>query len=822
MVKINLRKDEIILCVLDYLKQSGLIATMRALEHETGITTTNYGTDLTFLRGLILDAQFDDAESFVVPLANVDNFDADRVLFEIRRQRFLELVDGNEGEAAQHVLSTSLKQLESKCSRAEWHKLCYCLTLQSLADHPDYTNWTPYRGRMDCFESLRREFDRALSNQWTEQKEKIQKLNPNHLVTLLQQSALYQASSYLAENSNRSLPNPMFFDLLSPTFVPLDANGKPAGPQGRSNRFDILGTDVMRRAQNQMGFDSRSDGQLSDLGSKQYPIPDVTVVGGDNPRKTMSSQMMRSSWAGSGGGGLPMSRRMKVSEAPPVTSMHSSIPLEPKVIKKPVSWEVPLGIDEMPVDPVVAEEEGVRREGERKENEKIETSKVEEKKIDEKVQENKESQPLPPSSTTTTNPQADDPTKTSLSRKKQVNLTTSSNHSDTKYGDTSKEPDSSSFHDYRVFSEIVASHAIRAVSISPDGTRIAIGTNGRHLQVVATPMLEQARKVHSLTIEEGGEEGKKIENDNNSSILIKPRILTEHSKLHLGSVYDVAWSDDSRMLATCSNDMMVKAMKIRHDYHNFPPNYDEDNTNERDVELSPVTFRGHDGTIRTLCFANGNQIVSGGAGDCHLRVWDPLHQTDGDGPLLSLKGHQGSIFSVQSGCASNGTSVLNPNTVVSGSEDKTIRVWDLRSGSCVANIGANGVSHWEDGTPAMAKCPVQSLAVCPQSDATVVTGHEDGNCCVWDLKTSKLLWMLRTHETQCRSVAYSNYGRYILSASFDGSLAVSDGDIWERRVVTRLRGHSGKVLRAQWHPTNNIFVSSSTDCTVKLWGSLKN
>ena len=142
MVKINLRKDEIVLCVLDYLKQTGLIQAMRALEHETGITTTNYGTDLDFLRGLILDAQFDDAESFVVPLANVDDFDADRVLFEIRRQRFLELVDGNEGEAAQHVLSTTLKQLESKCSRAEWHKLCYCLTLQSLADHPDYEHWT--------------------------------------------------------------------------------------------------------------------------------------------------------------------------------------------------------------------------------------------------------------------------------------------------------------------------------------------------------------------------------------------------------------------------------------------------------------------------------------------------------------------------------------------------------------------------------------------------------------------------------------------------------------------------------------------------------
>ena len=121
----------------------------------------------------------------------------------------------------------------------------------------------------------------------------------------------------------------------------------------------------------------------------------------------------------------------------------------------------------------------------------------------------------------------------------------------------------------------------------------------------------------------------------------------------------------------------------------------------------------------------------------------------------------------------------------------------------------------------MAKCPVQSLDVCPHSDATVVTGHEDGHCCVWDLKTRRLLWTLQTHETQCRSVAYSPHGRYILSASFDGTLAVSDSDVWERRVVAKLQGHVGKVLRAQWHPSGNLFASCSTDCTVKLWGSMK-
>ena len=859
MPKIHLRQDEIVLCVLDYLKQAGLIQAMRALEHETGLTTTNYGTDLDFLRSLILDAQFDDAESFVLPLANVDDFDANRVLFEIRRQRFLELVDGNEGEAAQHVLSTSLKQLESKCSRAEWHKLCYCLTLQSLSDHPDYTNWTPYRGRMDCFESLRREFDRALSEQWSQQREKMNRLNPNHLVTLLQQSALYQASSYLAENSSRTLPNPMFFDLLSPTFMPMDANGKPAGPQGRdlASRSDILSTDVMRRAQLHMGLDGagRSSSSSSSSrkgtrgGGSQYPMANVEVEGDQlgslrNPRRVIASradQHMRSSWAAGGGRGGPRQQEqmMRVSKAPPVPNSMASAPLQqqPDVIKKPVSWEVPLGSGEVPtVDQFTKDgetnEERVTENQENKEQAmslvptptletKLETSNERSENVREEVSE--EHQDVVSRTTTSIR-------ETSTDTNVDARLSGAATDHGRGSGREEDEKDSSIFQaKYRVFAECVESHAIRAVAVSPDGTRVAIGTNGRHLKVVATPSIERARSMLASMEEKNGvsggqkgEGGGGGEGDGgggeDGEMSLKPRVVTEFPKHHLGSVYEVAWSSDSKMLASCSNDMTVRVVPVRPaDYHPTMGVRED----ECDVDPLPTVYRGHEGTVRSVCFVGGERVVSGGAGDCGLRVWDPNHQGTGDGPLLTLKGHTGAVFSVCSGAPANANGgVLNLNTVVSGGEDRTVRVWDLRSGSCVASIGADGVSHRDDGTPSMAKCPVQTLAVCPHSDATVVTGHEDGYCCVWDLKASRLLWMLQPHESQCRSVTYSPGGRYILSASFDGTIAVSDGDVWERRVVAKLNGHTGKVLRADWHPTDNIFVSSSTDCTVKLWGNM--
>ena len=91
MVKIHLKKQDILLTVLDFLKSNGYIESMRCLEHESGLTVDNYGNDMDFLRNLILDGQWDDAENFVQPLKkNIESndFDFDRVMFEIRKQRF--------------------------------------------------------------------------------------------------------------------------------------------------------------------------------------------------------------------------------------------------------------------------------------------------------------------------------------------------------------------------------------------------------------------------------------------------------------------------------------------------------------------------------------------------------------------------------------------------------------------------------------------------------------------------------------------------------------------------------------------------------------
>ena len=839
------------LCVLDFLKQAGLARTMRCLEHETGLVVDEYGNDLMFLRALILDGQWRDAENFIKPLALQphDQFDAPRVLFEIRRQRFLELVDGRDHEAATSALADGLKQLEGKCSKEEFNKLCYCLTLEQLSDHPDYADWTPFRGRLACFESIRHEFDRVLSQQWTEQRERAHKLNPNHLVALLHQAALYQASVYLAEGGGgRSLPNPMFFDLLSPAFQPLDAEGKNAGPRGRNttsgNGGDVLSRDAMSRAQMELGFDRRSDG-ASVGGSKMYPKPYIKVLGSRMDKQndfSAPSAVMRSSWAGpqseaydtnmSNAVGLRFTNQNDISNAQPNEHNFTR--------KKPVSWEVPIGINEHPVDitenEMLDEKQPPNDQG--SDEAGGDANEVQEEVRDagsERVGEVKSSDSKgvkkgPNKFEQTASLDSSSTKSQSVQHVPDEEPSQQPENTRKTYASINSHEEASSFVS---FGEVVNKHAVRTVAFSLDGTRMAVGTNGRALQILACPSDDVAAKIIAGLTNENldSDANRSSENKKNAThpsleptITLKPKVLTEFNNLHLGSVYDVSWSPDSSLLATCSNDMTVRVMKAP-----LAPNmpFDlQDRANRDAGDLPVATLRGHDGTVRSVCFTGDGHVVSGGAGDCLLRAWDPKRGGAG-GALATLEGHTGAIFSVQSGEAGgsgagrsgDGAGGFGPCTVVSGGEDRSIRIWDMRAGGkSVFSIGADpSRTHLEDGTPASAKSAVQSLSVCPTAMATVASGHEDGSCCVWDMRAGRLLWLLRAHESQCRSLDYDSTGRWILTASFDGSIGISDADVWERRVAAKFGGHSGKVLRAVWHPDACMFASSSADCTVKLW-----
>ena len=116
--------------------------------------------------------------------------------------------------------------------------------------------------------------------------------------------------------------------------------------------------------------------------------------------------------------------------------------------------------------------------------------------------------------------------------------------------------------------------------------------------------------------------------------------------------------------------------------------------------------------------------------------------------LRSLEGHSGEVNSV----------AISPDakTFVSGSDDETIKVWEMHTGTLLRTL--RGHSAW-----------VTSLAISPDSK-TVVSGSDDKSIKVWEMHTGNLLRTLKGHSGWVNSIAISPDGKTVVSGSRDATI----------------------------------------------------
>ncbi|QZH66283.1 WD40 repeat domain-containing protein [Mycolicibacterium farcinogenes] len=177
---------------------------------------------------------------------------------------------------------------------------------------------------------------------------------------------------------------------------------------------------------------------------------------------------------------------------------------------------------------------------------------------------------------------------------------------------------------------------------------------------------------------------------------------------------------------------------------------------------------------------DGSRVVSGGE-DKTVRVWGV------DGRLVAQMVHDDKVTSV----------AFSPDgsRVVSGGEDKTVRVWGV-DGRLVAQMVHDD--------------KVTSVAFSPDG-SRVVSGGEDKTVRVWGVDGRLVAQMV--HDDKVTSVAFSPDGSRVVSGGEDKTVRVWGVD---GRLIGRIV-HGDKVTSVAFSPNGTRIASAGKDSTVRVW-----
>lgn len=203
----------------------------------------------------------------------------------------------------------------------------------------------------------------------------------------------------------------------------------------------------------------------------------------------------------------------------------------------------------------------------------------------------------------------------------------------------------------------------------------------------------------------------------------------------------------------------------------------------------------HGGVVYRVKFSRrGSSMVSSDSdGSCQVWTVDTTAATPTIRPKAPLVGHMSSVW----------PPIFRPDDeeIATASNDESVRLWDVTSGRCTADIRGHGRQ-------------ISTLSF-NQNGGMLAAASKDGLVRIWNPRTGELLQRLSGRANQLVSAVFNPLADTVVAATNDGGAQRFDAATGRRERELKLK--TVNVWAEAFSPDGEVVATANDDDSVSLW-----
>lgn len=207
--------------------------------------------------------------------------------------------------------------------------------------------------------------------------------------------------------------------------------------------------------------------------------------------------------------------------------------------------------------------------------------------------------------------------------------------------------------------------------------------------------------------------------------------------------------------------------------------------------LAPtMLLTGHGAEVFSVKFSPDGQTVASGSHDKHIFLWNTYGECAN---FMLLKGHKNAVLELH--WTTDGEKLL------SASPDKSLRAWDAQTGLQIKKMAEHDSF-------------VNSCSPLRRGPPLLVSGSDDCSAKLWDLRAKRSAHTF-SENYQVVAVAFAEGGDQVYTGGIENSVNV--WDLRKGEIAMTLPGHDDTITGLSVSPDGNLLLSNSMDNSLRVW-----